>query len=180
MAEELERGGRKEAAKLLSSASSTTSTSYSRSSCPHMLMSTTFISYSRANSFTNMRRHETRATAQPSVTQRLSDILRNRRLRIGRAKTTTNSLSDSLTLSESNNSRDGKLFRTNSTNSYQSAKSGFSFKSNRSNMTTLTTVSSLSGSSNTSGSRSKRGKLPLVFDLISWCYCREAAAGVQV
>ena len=163
MAEELERGGRKEAAKLLSSASSTST------------------SYSRANSFTNMRRHETRATAQPSVTQRLSDILRNRRLRIGRAKTTTNSLSDSLTLSESNNSRDGKLFRTNSTNSYQSAKSGFSFKSNRSNMTTLTTVSSLSGSSNTSGSRSKRGKLPFVnFDLISWCYCREAAAGVQV
>ena len=149
MAEERERGGRKEAAKLLSSASSTTSTSYSR-----------------ANSFTNMRRHETRATAQPSVTQRLSEILRNRRLRIGRAKTTTTSLSDSLTLSESNNSRDGKLFRTNSTNSYQSAKSGFSFKSNRSNMTTLTTVSSLSGSSNTSGSRSKRGEAHCQFFLL--------------
>ena len=33
-----ERGGRKEAAKLLSSASSTTSTSYSRFSCPHVLL----------------------------------------------------------------------------------------------------------------------------------------------
>ena len=153
-----ERGGRKEAAKLLSSASSTTSTSYSRFSCPHVFMSTSSTTFTRANSFSNMRRHETRATAQPSVTQRLSEILRNRRLRIGRSKTTTTSLSDSLTLSESNNSRDGKLFRTNSTNSYQSGKSGFSFKSNRSNMTTLTTVSSLSGSSNTSGSRSKRGE----------------------
>ena len=153
-----ERGGRKEAAKLRSSASSTTSTSYSRFSCPHVFMSTSSTTFTRANSFSNMRRHETRATAQPSVTQRLSEILRNRRLRIGRSKTTTTSLSDSLTLSESNNSRDGKLFRTNSTNSYQSGKSGFSFKSNRSNMTTLTTVSSLSGSSNTSGSRSKRGE----------------------
>ena len=156
--DEKERGGRKEAAAKLLSSSSSTSTS---------------TSYSRAGSFTNMRRHQTRATAQPSVTQRLSDILRNRRLRIGRAKTTTTSLSDSLTLSESNNSRtgDGKLFRTNSTNSYQSAKSGFSFKSNRSNMTTLTTVSSLSGSSNTSGSRSKRGGCVVTFccvSLFSW------------
>ena len=160
--DEKERGGRKEAAaKLLSSSSSTTSTSYSR-----------------AGSFTNMRRHQTRATAQPSVTQRLSDILRNRRLRIGRAKTTTSSLSDSLTLSESNNSRtgEGKLFRTNSTNSYQSAKSGFSFKSNRSNMTTLTTVSSLSGSSNTSGSRSKRGGCIVTFCIVSLFSCNVLVA----
>lgn len=140
MGEGVEKGRRKEAAKLLSTASSASSNmSYPDNS---------------------LRRHQTRAAPQPSVSQRLSDILRNRRLRIGRSKTTTaSSLSDSLTLSESTNSRGGTLYRTSSTNSYQSAKSGFSFKSNRSNMTTLTTVSSLSGSSNTSGGhhRNKRG-----------------------
>ena len=52
-----------------------------------------------------LRRHQTTAVRQPTVTQRLSDILRNRRLRIGgRSKTTVaSSLSDSLTLSDSNN-----------------------------------------------------------------------------
>ena len=51
-----------------------------------------------------LRRHQTQAARQPTVTQRLSDILRNRRLKIGgRSNTTTaSSLSDSLTLSESN------------------------------------------------------------------------------
>ena len=115
----------------------------------------------------DLRRHQTTATRQPTVTQRLSDILRNRRLRIGRSKTTTtSSLSDSLTLSESshstaqrNMSNSGHLVlgRNNSTQSYNSARSGLSFRSNksaRSNVTTITTLSSVSGSSN---SRRKRG-----------------------
>ena len=120
-----------------------------------------------------LRRHQTTAVRQPTVTQRLSEILRNRRLKIGRSKTTTSSsMSDSLTLSESNNHSlahrnvsstrsGGSLFRTNSTNSYQSAKSGFSFRSNksgRSNVTTLTTLSSVSGSSSTASKRRKRGE----------------------
>ena len=120
-----------------------------------------------------LRRHQTTAVRQPTVTQRLSEILRNRRLKIGRSKTTTSSsMSDSLTLSESNNhslahrnvssSRSGgSLFRNNSTHSFQSGKSGFSFRSNksgRSNVTTLTTLSSVSGSSSTASKRRKRGE----------------------
>ena len=51
-----------------------------------------------------LRRHQTTAARQPTVTQKLSDILRNRRLKIGRSNTTSASyMSDSLTLSESNN-----------------------------------------------------------------------------
>ena len=119
----------------------------------------------------DLRRHQTTANPQPTVSQRLSDILRNRRLRIGRAKTTTtSSLSDSLTLSDSchssaqRNASNSGLFRNNSTNSYQSAKSGFSFRSNksgRSNVTTLTALSSLSGSSSAhiTGSGKKRGRV---------------------
>lgn len=54
-----------------------------------------------------LRRHQTQAVRQPTVTQRLSEILRRRRLRIGSrsasaAGHTASSLSDSLTLSESN------------------------------------------------------------------------------
>ena len=120
----------------------------------------------------DLRRHQTTAIRQPTVTQRLSDILRNRRLKIGRAKTTTtSSLSDSLTLSESSHSTAQRnisnsssshpgLFRNNSTNSYQSARSGFSFRSNksgRSNVTTLTTLSSLSGSSQATSQSRRRG-----------------------
>ena len=120
----------------------------------------------------DLRRHQTTAVRQPTMSQRLSDILRNRRLRIGRAKTTTaSSLSDSLTLSDSSHSTAHRnisssgsghpgLFRNNSTNSYQSAKSGFSFRSNksgRSNVTTLTTLSSLSGSSHATNRSRKRG-----------------------
>ena len=56
-----------------------------------------------------LRRHQTQAVRQPTVTQRLSEILRRRRLRIGSRSasasghTGASSLSDSLTLSESNN-----------------------------------------------------------------------------
>ena len=114
----------------------------------------------------DLRRHQTTATRQPTVTQRLSDILRNRRLRIGRSKTTTtSSLSDSLTLSESshssaqrNLSNSGHLVLGRN-NSYNSARSGASFRSNksaRSNVTTLTTLSSISGSSQ--HTRRKRGR----------------------
>ena len=128
-----------------------------------------------------LRRHQTTAVRQPTVTQRLSEILRNRRLKIGRSKTTTSSsMSDSLTLSESNNhsmahrnvssSRSGSsLFRNNSTHSFQSGKSGFSFRSNksgRSNVTTLTTLSSVSGSS-TASKRRKRGEEDLIVMMIA-------------
>ena len=121
----------------------------------------------------DLRRYQTTAVRQPTVILRLSKILRNRRLKIGRAKTTTSSsLSDSLTLSESSHSTAQRnlsnsgsshhgLFRNNSTNSYQSAKSGFNFRSNksgRSNVTTLTTLSSLSGSSHTTNHSRNRGK----------------------
>ena len=58
MKEEKGREGRREAAKVLSCSSSTTS-----SSLP---------------SGESMRRHQTRVAPQPTVTQRLSDILRNR------------------------------------------------------------------------------------------------------
>ena len=58
MKEEKGRDGRREAVKVLSCSSSTTS-----SSLP---------------SGDSMRRHQTRVAPQPSVTQRLSDILRNR------------------------------------------------------------------------------------------------------
>ena len=119
-----------------------------------------------------LRRHQTTAVRQPTVTQRLQEILRNRRINIGRSNTThASSMSDSLNLSESNNHSlahrnlsntrsGGSLFRNNSTNSFQSGKSGFSFRSNksgRSNVTTLTTLSSVSGSS-TSSKRRKRGE----------------------
>ena len=54
-----------------------------------------------------LRRHQTQAVRQPTVTQRLSEILRRRRLRIGSRSAsasghTASSISDSLTLSESN------------------------------------------------------------------------------
>ena len=134
-----------------------------------------------------LRRHQTTAVRQPTLTQRLHQILRNRRLKIGRSKTTTaSSMSDSLTLSESNshslahrqlaNTRSGhSLFRNNSTNSFQSGKSGFSFRSNksgRSNVTTLTTLSSVSGSSSSS-KRRKRGD-----DL--WCLCLDRKFHMQI
>ena len=55
-----------------------------------------------------LRRHQPQAARQPTITQRLSEILRNRRLHIGSrsayAAHTATSLSDSLTLSESNHS----------------------------------------------------------------------------
>lgn len=93
----------------------------------------------------------------------LSDILRMRRLRLNRAKTTTasslsDSLSDSLqrnrshcnrTNSNSLMSTSSDLTRNNSTHSYQSAKS------TRSNMTAMTTLSSASMSSN-----KRSGKIP--------------------
>lgn len=92
---------------------------------------------------------------------RISDILRMRRLRLNRAKTTTaSSLSDSLSESAANNimrghanrtnsnslmSTSSDLYRNNSTHSYQSAKS------TRSNMTAMTTLSSASSTSKRSG-----------------------------
>ena len=92
----------------------------------------------------------------------LSDILRMRRLRLNRAKTTTasslsDSLSDSLqrnrshcnrTNSNSLMSTSSDLCRNNSTHSYQSTRSA---KSTRSNMTAMTTLSSASMSSKRSG-----------------------------
>ena len=101
----------------------------------------------------------------------LSDILRMRRLRLNRAKTTTasslsDSLSDSLqrnrshcnrTNSNSLMSTSSDLCRNNSTHSYQSAKS------TRSNMTAMTTLSSASMSSN-----KRSGKKNLEFLLIEW------------
>jgi hypothetical protein len=96
--------------------------------------------------------------SRKSPHHRISDILRLRRLRLNRAKTTTaSSLSDSLSESANNaliingggkaaanrtNSNSimstSDLYRNNSTNSYQSA---------RSNMTAMTTLSSASMSS---------------------------------
>ena len=62
---------------------------------------------STMSSDVQLRRHQTQAVRQPTVTQRLSDLLRRRRLRIGSRSAsasghTASSLSDSLTLSESN------------------------------------------------------------------------------
>ena len=93
-----------------------------------------------------------------SPQQRISDILRLRRLRLNRARTTTaSSLSDSLSESASNAHMRGTANRTNS-NSLMSTSSDLyrynstnSAKSTRSNMTAMSTLSTASTSSKRSG-----------------------------
>ena len=111
-----------------------------------------------------------------SPQQRISDILRMRRLRLNRAKTTTaSSLSDSLSESANNvmrGSARGSASRANSNSLMSNSSSdgfcrnnsGVSYQSARSTRSNMTAVSTLSSTgSSTSYSKNRKGKTYLFF-----------------
>ena len=111
-----------------------------------------------------------------SPQQRISDILRMRRLRLNRAKTTTaSSLSDSLSESANNvmrGSARGSASRANSNSLMSNSSSdgfcrnnsGVSYQSARSTRSNMTAVSTLSSTgSSTSYSRNRKGKTLFIY-----------------
>ena len=117
-----------------------------------------------------------------SPQQRISDILRMRRLRLNRAKTTTaSSLSDSLSESANNvmrGSARGSASRANSNSLMSNSSSdgfcrnnsGVSYQSARSTRSNMTAVSTLSSTgSSTSYSKNRKGKTYMsIFLTASW------------
>ena len=109
-----------------------------------------------------------------SPQQRISDILRMRRLRLNRAKTTTaSSLSDSLSESannamlmrgSANRTNSNSLMSNSSSDGFCRNNSGVSYQSARSTRSNMTAVSTLSSTgSSTSYSKNRKGKTYLFF-----------------